>query len=223
MEGFNPNQSLLPAVGGHITPMSGGAKIQVKTGVFTILGLTEIQFTDPKNIAILRMLAPIRLGAVTDMKQFFEDESADNTELEKEVLTNAVKLFGKDIISYWDSDKENGITKSNMGNLKEALKGKKVDLSKVQITLNPSGLEIKFNESGRTDTPYSRTGPRLPVSASSGSSSGPLVGRPSSSPSPPLGGPPLGGPPLTSPPAVVGGLAEAAKKAAEDGLTSNPI
>jgi hypothetical protein len=99
MEGFNPNQSLIPAVGGNITPMSGGGYTDAG-GTFREFGLTLDEYNAKKNVyepIIKKLLPSITAGIETLFTSRGSDENPTNDQIITEILSSVGKMNKNDI------------------------------------------------------------------------------------------------------------------------------
>jgi len=152
MEGFNPDQSLLPSVGGSITAMSGGGQEgglirkwssgQVDYQDTTILGLDSTNFVSATYTPILTNLAP-SLQTV-NFAQYFNDEGKNtNDALKEEVLNTAFTTYLKDMEITIESDNANAITNENIQAVLDSL-NLPINIGNVSIRLAQDGLTIQI-------------------------------------------------------------------------------
>jgi hypothetical protein len=166
MEGFNPDQSLLPSVGGNITPMSGGGQEGGLTvaGVTSILGLNETDFKKPENEAVLKAIAPNQIGT-TSINAYWDTkkDSAEDDEVLKRNILDTI-LSTPDYIEKLKFliESETPLKDEEMPAIVESLKTS-IDLKNVTITLNDTELKVVIKMPSAT--PPSAT--PLPVATSS--------------------------------------------------------
>jgi len=206
MEGFNPDQSLIPSVGGSITAMSGGGQmggeILDQNGTadsYAIIGMNEAQFT--KHLPVLKQIAK----PVLDSSYIYnEQRSNTNEDLKTAILTN-IFAYMEDMDILVESDKENAISDSNIMQIITEVAAKQTDLKNFQFTMNDTGLTIVIGDRDifPSEAPAAAPGPPAP---------GPPAPSPSG-PTPPLITPPPG--PSTDGYSTV---EDAAKAATEEAL-----
>jgi hypothetical protein len=151
MQGHNPDASLLPSVGGAITPMSGGGMVG---GVLDIKGnqtVLEVSLNDykanPDLVSALKTLAPSHFNAPT-IDLYFEQKATspeDDRLLKEEILA---KVLTPDFIDKADrtveSNKTGAITPTNMENVLAYLSSQQIDVSKIKCILHSGGLDIEI-------------------------------------------------------------------------------
>ena len=103
MEGFNPDQSLIPSVGGSITPMSGGGQRGGEpnppgTDGHNIVGLDVEGFKQDTMGTIFKLLAPTIFSSVTDLGQYWTDnKNENNSNIKNEIFKTLINTYLKDI------------------------------------------------------------------------------------------------------------------------------
>jgi hypothetical protein len=166
MEGFNPDQSLIPSVGGSITAMSGGGGQEGgelgTDGKAAILELNETDFKGPLYTSVLKKLAP-SLESV-NFTQYWETEGSSNKKnesLKQEVLNSVLANHTNDMEITIESDSPIGITEAQIQEVLESL-NVPIDIDKVKIRLAQDGLTITFLTGNSTYTPPSLNPPPPP-------------------------------------------------------------
>ena len=147
MEGFNPNQSLIPAVGGNITPMSGGGYTDAG-GAFREFGLTLAEFNLNRAVyepVIKKLLPSITADIDTLFNSRGSDENPTNDQIITEILSSVGKMNKNDIqILVQSKDKEFVITDINMPDILAGYKTQ-IDSDKIQVYFDETGLVIDIN------------------------------------------------------------------------------
>ena len=132
MATFNPNQSLLPSVGGSITPMSGGgASLQeggeVKAGGSRVLLDAELaKYTGNESImrTALKKMAPEYFKNdniqkdITDLFEMTTDFNANELKIKKEVLNYIPNISSKKIKRVFAPEKKGSIENTPESQLK---------------------------------------------------------------------------------------------------------
>ena len=92
MEQFNPDQSLIPAVGGSITPMSGGGSLSFDQmgGAGETLFDQKVEFFNETQIKALIKLAPVTCKNTTpdNFSENFINLSEKEYQIKKEIHTS---------------------------------------------------------------------------------------------------------------------------------------
>ena len=151
MQGHNPDASLLPSVGGTITPMSGGGMsggVQDAKGNLTVLEAPLAAYTgNPDLVTALRTLAPRHVGSET-IEKYFElkgSDPKDDIELKEEILAT---VLTPDLIQKAQrtvtSNKTGAITTTNIENVLAYLSKQQIDVSKIKFILGLEGLDIEI-------------------------------------------------------------------------------
>jgi hypothetical protein len=143
MEGFNPDQSLIPSVGGSITAMSGGGQVggealdQTENPQYAIIGMDETQFT--KHLSVLKQIAkPVLDGPYN----YNEQKGNTNEDIKIAILQN-ILTYVEDMDILVESDKENAISDANIMNILTKMADKQIDIiNDIQFTMNDEGLTI---------------------------------------------------------------------------------
>ena len=155
MEGFNPNQSLIPAVGGNITPMSGGGYTDAG-GAFREFGLTLAEYNAKKDLyepIIKKLLPSITAGIETLFTSRGSDENPTNDQIITETLSSVGKMNKNDIqILVQSKYKEFVITEINMPDILAGYKTQ-IDSDKIQVYFDETGLVIDINNDMKVATP----------------------------------------------------------------------
>jgi hypothetical protein len=149
MEGFNPDQSLIPSVGGSITAMSGGGQeggLTLANGTQSVLGSTK--WVDLKKYeSILQKLSPTVVNTQIIDGKFWEkintDKKADDT-LKEDILKT---VLNDEYVPHMqitvESDKDGAITEANIQEALETL-ATSIDIDLVTIILDDTGLTIRI-------------------------------------------------------------------------------
>jgi hypothetical protein len=207
MEGYNPNQSMLPSVGGNITPMSGGGGLQeggevlrMNPDEYAIIGLTEEQFKNADNKAILKKLAPSILGPLDDAKwatYYNEKKGGDNIDIKRNILDSVFASFVNqtDMKIQIEAIDGSDIPEDAVSGILDIFIKNAIDESKMKMTLNDTGLIIQIG-----DGPMVLHVPSATI---------PVISTPPTPPSP------------TSREGGFDTLEEAARRAAEEALNSD--
>ena len=152
MQGHNPDASLLPSVGGAITPMSGGGQeggLQETSGRVHILEteLTEYE-SKPEMVRALQTLAPVEVGSLS-IKDYFEKKGTapkDDEALKREIMETILKPeYVKNMKFLIESNKDNGITDANIQAVITHLSKQSLDISTVIFSLDSTGLSIEIS------------------------------------------------------------------------------
>lgn len=151
MEGHNPDASLLPSVGGTITPMSGGGLeggFQETSGRQQILETELAEYeSHPEMVQALQTLAPTEVGSLS-IKEYFEKKGTgpkDDEALKREIMATIQKPeFIKDIKFVIESKKNDGITEANIQAVLAHLSKQSLDISTALFSLDPTGLSIEI-------------------------------------------------------------------------------
>jgi hypothetical protein len=183
MEGYNPNQSMLPSVGGNITPMSGGGMqeggevIRMNPDEYAIIGLTEEQFKNADNKAILKALDPRNLGPLDDTKwaaYYNEKKSDDNMDIKRNILEKVFASFVNqtDMKIQIEAIDGSDIPEDAVSGILDTFIKNAIDESKMKMTLNDTGLIIQIGD-GPMVLPVSSSA-AVPVVSTASPSSSPL-------------------------------------------------
>lgn len=162
MEGFNPNQSLIPAVGGNITPMSGGGYTDAG-GSFREFGLTQAEFNLNRVVyePIIKKLLP---SITADIQTLFNSRGSDETPTNDQIITEILSSVGKmnknDIqILVQSKNKEFVITELIIPDILAGYKTQ-IDSDKIQVYFDETGLVIDINNDMKVS---STSGPAVPT------------------------------------------------------------
>jgi len=158
MQGYNPDTSMVPSVGGAITPMSGGGQeggLIDADGQDKVLkaGLVEYE-NNPEMVQALQTLAPTEVGSLT-IGDYFEKKRApaDDEALKREILGTIINpQYLKDMQFVVESKKDNGITEANIQAVITHLSNQSFDISKIIFSLNSTGLHIEMEVPAATAT-----------------------------------------------------------------------
>jgi hypothetical protein len=151
MQGHNPDASLLPSVGGTITPMSGGGMVggvQDATGNQTVLEVPLSVYTEnPDLVSALRTLAPKHFDSET-IEKYFESKGSkpeDDQALKEEILATVLMpdLLQKAEKTI-ESNKTGAITPTNIQDVLAYLSKQQIDVSKIKLILSSAGLDIEI-------------------------------------------------------------------------------
>jgi len=149
MDGFNPNQSLIPAAGGSITPMSGGGYSYKDDNVYREFGLTFEEFNANKTVyePIIKKLVP-SLNDVELNKSFWSADDPNhipNDEIIRETIETIEKMDKNDIqILVQSKNKEFVMNDESIPSILEAYKDQ-IDSKNIQVYFNETGLVIDIN------------------------------------------------------------------------------
>ena len=153
MEGFNPDQSLIPSVGGSITPMSGGGQTggeqntdPMKLDGYNIVGLEEATFKSSAMQSVLKQLAPSIFASVADVNQLWTDNfNTDNSNIKNAIFER--------LIDNYITEVEQGLTIQTTETIDEAyikeqlMKDESInfsDTTKAQMKFNTTHLTIEI-------------------------------------------------------------------------------
>ena len=178
MNSFDPNQSLLPSVGGSITPMSGGGK---QGDGYVLLEAKKADYTDNESMrASLSKMAPgyfKNTDIQKDIDKLFENGGtfeANELAIKKEVLNYVATLPSKTVNRFIEPEKKGSIENTPESQLKlmTYIASCKIDVDKMKITLNANELVISYTIPGPTGASVGPTG-TTETSNSTGTSVGP--------------------------------------------------
>jgi len=211
MATFDPDQSLLPSVGGSITPMSGGGTPHQEggekksDGTYLLLEATLADYNANQTMMSgIAKMAPVYFKNKTDTNELkgiigklFEGGNtfdANELKIKQEILQYVAKMPLNNVKRLIDPEKKGSIENTRESQLKVAnyIASRKVDVAQMKMTLNANTLVIKYeilplsasaSESGSSPP---GSGPSPPGSGSSPPGSGPKPSGPKpSGPKPP--------------------------------------
>jgi hypothetical protein len=161
MATFNPDQSLLPSVGGSITPMSGGGdqkggKKQAD-GSYLLLEANQAKYTSSKSMMKgLAKMAPKYFKNKADIPtikatidSLFEFGNAFDTnelKIKNEIVNFVSKIPSKKKNIFIDPEKKGSIenTSESQSKVMKYIASRKVDIDKMTMTLDENTLVIKY-------------------------------------------------------------------------------
>lgn len=164
MEGHNPDASLLPSVGGAITPMSGGGMQEgglLGTNGQQVLEVVLSEYeSHPEMVQALQTLAPAEVGS-RSIKEYFEQKGTtpkDDEALKREIMGTILKPdYVKDMKCVIESNKNDGITEANLQAVLQHLSNQSLDISTIVFSLDPTGLNIEMKIPAATATAEATT------------------------------------------------------------------
>jgi len=148
MEGFNPDQSLIPSVGGSITPMSGGGQIGGEqnnpgTEQYNIVGMDQDRFKSPDIQSILKQLAPTIFTDVTEAGEFWnQNYKEDNLDIKNAIFDTLITNYYDQIMQNMtiETDVKGTIDKSYI--IREL--SKHAEESNIKLKFTDENIEIEL-------------------------------------------------------------------------------